>query len=62
MIFVLALVPNPLFDIAGIAAGALRVPVIGYLAAAAGGKVIKNIIVAGGAATIGDVLASALAQ
>lgn len=57
VIFVLALVPNPLFDLAGIAAGVLRLPVLGYLAAAAGGKIIKNIIVAGGASTIGDFLA-----
>ena len=57
VIFVLALVPNPLFDLAGIAAGALRMPVFGYLAAAAGGKIIKNIVVAGGASTIGDFLA-----
>jgi uncharacterized membrane protein YdjX (TVP38/TMEM64 family) len=56
VIFVLALVPNPLFDLAGIAAGVLRMPVFGYLAAAAGGKVIKNIVVAGGASTIGDFL------
>src|SRR5258706_2956091 len=36
VIFVLALIPNPLFDLAGIAAGVLRMPVLGYLAAAAG--------------------------
>lgn len=57
VIFVLALVPNPLFDLAGIAAGALRMPVLGYLGAAAGGKIIKNIVIAGGASTIGDFLA-----
>jgi len=52
VIFVLALIPNPVFDVAGIAAGALRMPLARYLAAAAGGKVIKNIIVAAGAATV----------
>ena len=57
VIFLLALIPNPLFDLAGIAAGVLRMPVLGYLAAAASGKVIKNIVVAGGASTIGDFLA-----
>jgi uncharacterized membrane protein YdjX (TVP38/TMEM64 family) len=51
-------VPNPLFDLAGIAAGVLRMPVFGYLAAAAGGKVIKNIVVAGGASRIGDLVGS----
>lgn len=56
VIFVLALVPNPVFDVAGIAAGVLRMPVLRYLAAAASGKVIKNVIVAGGAATLGELL------
>lgn len=56
VIFALALVPNPLFDVAGIAAGVLRMPVLRYLAAAAAGKVIKNVIVAGGAATLGGLL------
>jgi uncharacterized membrane protein YdjX (TVP38/TMEM64 family) len=57
VIFLLALVPNPLFDVAGIAAGVLRMPVIRYLGAAAAGKVIKNVVVAGGASTIGGLLA-----
>ncbi|HYN68630.1 MAG TPA: hypothetical protein VEX41_00275, partial [Candidatus Eisenbacteria bacterium] len=46
-----------LVDLTGIAAGVLRMPVLGYLAAAAGGKMIKNILIAGGASTIGDLLA-----
>jgi uncharacterized membrane protein YdjX (TVP38/TMEM64 family) len=57
VVFVLALIPNPLFDVAGIAAGALRMPVRRYLASAAAGKVIKNIIFAAGASTIGALLA-----
>jgi uncharacterized membrane protein YdjX (TVP38/TMEM64 family) len=52
VIFALAVIPNPVFDVAGIAAGALRMPLARYLAAAASGKIIKNIVVAGGAATI----------
>lgn len=56
VIFVLALVPNPLFDVAGIAAGALRMPLPRYLGAAAAGKVIKNVLVATGAATFGDLI------
>jgi uncharacterized membrane protein YdjX (TVP38/TMEM64 family) len=56
-IFVLALIPNPLFDLAGILAGALRMPVFRYLAAAAGGKMIKNIVVASGASTFGGLVA-----
>lgn len=49
-IFVLALIPNPIFDIAGIAAGALRMPWWLYLFSAGAGKIIKNIILAYGAA------------
>lgn len=56
VIFLLALVPNPLFDVAGIAAGALRMPVSRYLVAAAAGKIVKNVVVAGGAARLNDVL------
>jgi len=49
-IFVLGVIPNPLFDVAGISAGALRMPVGVYLVAAGAGKIIKNIAVAYGAA------------
>jgi uncharacterized membrane protein YdjX (TVP38/TMEM64 family) len=48
VIFALALIPNPLFDAAGMAAGALRFPVWKYLLAAGLGKVIKNIAFAYG--------------
>ena len=56
VIFALALVPNPVFDVAGIAAGVLRMPVARYLAAAASGKVIKNIVVAAGASILGGLV------
>ena len=59
LIFVLALIPNPVFDVAGIAAGALRMPVLRYLGAAAAGKILKNIVVAGGAASLGGLLGAA---
>ncbi|HEY4690021.1 MAG TPA: VTT domain-containing protein [Anaerolineae bacterium] len=49
-IFVLALIPNPLFDVAGIIAGALRMPVWLYALSAGAGKIIKNVGVAYGAA------------
>ena len=49
-IFVLALIPNPLFDIAGIIAGALRMPLWLFLTAAGLGKIIKNVAIAYGAA------------
>jgi uncharacterized membrane protein YdjX (TVP38/TMEM64 family) len=57
VIFLLAATPNPVFDLAGIAAGALRMPVLRYLAAAAAGKVVKNIVIAAGGSTIAGLLA-----
>lgn len=45
-IFVLALIPNPIFDLGGIAAGTLRFPVWKFLLSCAAGKVIKNVIFA----------------
>jgi len=60
VIFILALIPNPVFDIAGVIAGALHMPVSRYLAAAAAGKIIKNIAVAGGAATLGRLLGATI--
>jgi len=46
VIFVLSLVPNPLFDIAGIAAGAMRIPLWQFLAATWTGKLLKFTLVA----------------
>ena len=46
IVFVLAIIPNPIFDAAGMVAGALRFPVWKYLLAAGLGKVIKNILFA----------------
>lgn len=45
-IFVLALIPNPFFDLAGIVAGALRMPWWLYLISAGAGKIIKNVVLA----------------
>ena len=42
-VFVLGLVPNPVFDLGGLAAGALRLPVWKFLLSCAAGKIIKNI-------------------
>ena len=42
-VFVLAIVPNPVFDLGGMAAGALRFPVWKFLVSCTAGKVIKNI-------------------
>lgn len=45
-IFVLALIPNPLFDIAGMAAGAVHLPLWKFLVSCTAGKVVKNVIFA----------------
>jgi len=42
-IFVMAILPNPLFDVGGMVAGAIRFPVGKFLLSCAVGKVIKNI-------------------
>jgi membrane protein DedA with SNARE-associated domain len=42
-VFVTSVIPNPLFDLGGMAAGALRFPVWKFLIACTAGKVIKNI-------------------
>jgi membrane protein YqaA with SNARE-associated domain len=45
--FVLALIPNPFFDIAGIAAGVVRFPVWLFLLSTWVGKTVKAIVLAG---------------
>ena len=46
LLFVISAVPNPLFDVAGIAAGALRYPLWRYLVAVGLGKLVKFFIIA----------------
>ena len=46
IIFVLAAIPNPLFDIAGMAAGALRMPVWKFMLFGAAGRIPKHIVYA----------------
>jgi uncharacterized membrane protein YdjX (TVP38/TMEM64 family) len=46
VIFVLSLVPNPIFDVAGIVSGAMHIPVWKFLAATWCGKIIKSTLVA----------------
>jgi membrane protein YqaA with SNARE-associated domain len=41
--FVMSAVPNPLFDVAGLAAGAVRMPISRFFGAVLAGKVIKDI-------------------
>ena len=45
-IFILALVPNPVFDLGGMAAGALRFPLWKFLVSCTAGKVVKNVVFA----------------
>ena len=45
-IFVLALIPNPLFDVAGAAAGLLRFPIWKFILLGAAGRIPKNIFFA----------------
>ncbi|MEW6035419.1 MAG: VTT domain-containing protein [Candidatus Micrarchaeota archaeon] len=53
-IAVLAFIPNPLFDIAGIIAGGLRIPWWKYLLSCAAGRIIRYVLLAYiGAFTIG---------
>ena len=42
-LFVLALVPNPIFDIAGAAAGATRIPLWKFLFNSGSGRILKHI-------------------
>ena len=46
VIFVMSLIPNPVFDIAGITAGIMRIPFWMFLLAAWGGNVLKATLVA----------------
>jgi membrane protein YqaA with SNARE-associated domain len=46
IIFLLSVIPNPFFDLAGMAAGAMQVPVWRFLAVCWTGKVIKTMWVA----------------
>ena len=46
LLFVASLVPNPIFDIVGIAAGYLRYPVTGFLAVVWSGKALKWLAIA----------------
>ena len=45
-IFILAVIPNPVADVGGMTAGALRFPLWKFLASCTAGKVVKNVIFA----------------
>ena len=44
--FLLSIFPNPLFDLAGVAAGAVRMPIRRFFLAVLAGKVIKDLYLA----------------
>jgi membrane protein YqaA with SNARE-associated domain len=46
VVFLLAFVPNPLFDLAGMASGALKLPIWKFLLACAFGKILKMLMFA----------------
>ncbi|MGQ9466325.1 MAG: VTT domain-containing protein [Anaerolineae bacterium] len=46
VVFVLAAIPNPIFDVGGMIAGALRFPIWKFLSSCAAGKIVKNILFA----------------
>jgi membrane protein YqaA with SNARE-associated domain len=59
-LFVLAIVPNPFFDVAGIIAGSVRMPVTRFLLIVFHGKLVKNVVFAvtgvAGLAALGGLL------
>ncbi len=46
IIFALAVIPSPLFDVAGVISGMLKIPVWQFIVAALPGKIIKMLLVA----------------
>ena len=46
VMFVVSIIPNPLFDLVGITAGSVRFPLPRFMAAVWAGKTIKNLVVA----------------
>jgi membrane protein YqaA with SNARE-associated domain len=56
VIFCLSVIPNPLFDLAGIAAGALKVPVLRFLLVCWIGKTIKTVLFALGGQSLAELV------
>ena len=46
LIFAASLIPNPIFDVVGVAAGAARFPLLRFLLAVWAGKTLKDLMVA----------------
>lgn len=54
--FAISAVPNPLADIAGLAAGAVRMPLWHFFAGVLPGKCLKNLYLAAGGLAAGDLI------
>jgi membrane protein DedA with SNARE-associated domain len=59
-IFLLSLFPNPLFDVAGVAAGAVKMPIRRFFPAVLAGKVIKDTYLAAVGGLGADIVAHVL--
>jgi membrane protein DedA with SNARE-associated domain len=55
-ILVLAFIPNPIFDVAGIAAGMLRMPLYRFLFWCMLGKILKMMVFAYGGLALGNIM------
>ena len=51
-VLVMALIPNPFFDLAGMAAGVLKMPVVRFLLWCSIGKILKMLVFAYSGATL----------
>jgi len=51
-VLVIAFIPNPLFDLAGIAAGVLQMPILRFLLWCAIGKILKMMVFSFGGSTL----------
>ncbi len=58
--FLFSVFPNPLFDVAGVAAGAVKMPLRRFFLAVLAGKVIKNTYLAAMGGLGADILARLL--
>lgn len=52
--FALSAIPNPLFDLAGVAAGSVRMPLWKFFVAVLAGKTLKSMYVAGAGALVAN--------
>lgn len=50
VMFTLSVLPNPFFDVAGVIAGAVRMPIWKFFVAVLSGKIIKSLYIAGAGA------------